>query len=132
MTPAVCCTWGPALAGPTATANAVVRTSRSGVTTVRFRVAQGFSPAIAALKGCATFGFETVIYFGDDGRAPVPAASRLPLSSTARLRTAGAVLDSDFQRYVQRVVPSAGCQVAPPSVDTSTPATTPPPASDAL
>src|SRR5215831_708440 len=36
------------------------------------------------------------------------------------------------QLYDQDVVPVAGCHVAPLSVETSTPATTPPPASDAV
>src|SRR4051812_49139992 len=51
---------------------------------------------------------------------------RLPLSSTARTCTAVAGLPCTTQLYDQLVVPLAICQVRPPSVDTSTPATTPP------
>src|SRR5262249_39843673 len=36
------------------------------------------------------------------------------------------------QEYVQELVPVAGCQGWPPSVETSTPATTPPPVSLAV
>src|SRR5437660_7126852 len=60
---------------------------------------------------------------------PADGDSRLPLSSTARdLSTADGLPWAD-QVYDQLVVPFAGCQVVPPSVETSTPATTPPPES---
>src|SRR4051794_39231224 len=53
-------------------------------------------------------------------------ASVLPLSSVARAMIVALGLPCATQTYVQAVVPDdAGCQVAPPSVDTSTPATTP-------
>src|SRR5262249_56374395 len=56
----------------------------------------------------------------------------LPLSSTTRDSTVAVGLPCTTQLYDQDVVPVAGCQVAPPSVDTSTPPTTPPPASAPL
>ncbi len=65
--------------------------------------------------------------------ARVTAAPMLALSSTARTRTPRRrrpVLDVACSD--QAVVPVAGCQVAPPSVETSTPATTPPPVSAAV
>ena len=52
--------------------------------------------------------------------------SRLPLSSTARLLMVAEPLVSGVQLYVQLPRPVAGCQVVPPSVETSTPPTTPP------
>src|SRR6476646_10584217 len=64
---------------------------------------------------------------------PADGASRLPLSSTARDRIVDVGLPcAAGQVYVQLVVPVAGCQVVPPSVDTSTPATLPPPESLAV
>src|SRR5664279_514618 len=57
---------------------------------------------------------------------PVEGVSRLPLSSTARVLIVLDGLPCAIQLYVQLVVPVAGCQVAPPLVDTSTPATVPP------
>src|ERR1700730_13182383 len=57
---------------------------------------------------------------------------RFPLSSTARDLIVVVGLPCAIHEYVQLVVPFAGCQVVPPSVDTSTPATTPPPASPAV
>ncbi len=50
----------------------------------------------------------------------------MPLSSTARVLIVLVGLPCAIQLYVQLVVPVAGCQVKPPSVDTSTPATVPP------
>src|SRR5262245_56486630 len=68
---------------------------------------------------------------------PADGASVLSLSSVARLliETVSPVLT--FHPYDHVVVDDAfaivaGCQVAPPSVETSTPATTPPPASVAV
>src|SRR3981081_275096 len=52
--------------------------------------------------------------------------SRLPLSSTARLRIVVAPETPGVHEYVQLAAPVALCQVVPPSVETSTPATTPP------
>src|SRR6266542_1290431 len=49
-----------------------------------------------------------------------------PLSSIARLCSVAVPEVDATQLYDQLVVPMAGCQVLPPSVDTSTPATTPP------
>src|SRR5919204_1459469 len=63
---------------------------------------------------------------------PAPGVSRLPLSSTARTLIVVVGLPWAIQLYDQLVVPVAGCQVVPPSVETSTPATTPPPLSDAV
>src|SRR4051794_28316508 len=63
---------------------------------------------------------------------PADGVSRLPLSSTARVRIVVAGLPCAFHVYVQLDVPLAGCHVAPPSVETSTPATTPPPVSVAV
>ena len=69
---------------------------------------------------------------------PADGVSRLPLSSTARVlivvdRVAvgdPGVAPGDGVLRLDIVV--AGCQVVPPSVETSTPATTPPPASVAV
>src|SRR4029077_7756801 len=63
---------------------------------------------------------------------PVAGASRFPLSSTARVRIVVLGFPWATQPYLQLVVPVAGCQLVPPSVETSTPATMPPPASDAV
>src|SRR5690348_4656241 len=57
---------------------------------------------------------------------PVEGVSTLPLSSTARVLMVVVGLPCATQLYDQLVVPVAGCHVVPPSVDTSTPATTPP------
>src|SRR5664279_2643210 len=57
---------------------------------------------------------------------PAEGCSRLPLSSTARVLIVLVGAPWAIQLYVQLVVPVAGCQVEPPSVDTSTPATVPP------
>src|SRR5829696_634580 len=57
---------------------------------------------------------------------PAPGVSMLPLSSVARVRI---VVDGEpwaTHEYDQAVVPVAGCQVAPPSVEISMPPTTPP------
>src|SRR5262245_63219952 len=62
---------------------------------------------------------------------PAPGVSTLPLSSVARLfrLTAPAMLAVHEKVQVPR--PAAGCQVVPPSVETSTPPTRPP-VSDAV
>src|SRR5262249_33553682 len=62
---------------------------------------------------------------------PADGVSRLPLSSTARLRRAVGPGAPGVHAYVQLVVPEALCQLAPPSAETSTPATAPP-ASEAV
>jgi hypothetical protein len=56
----------------------------------------------------------------------------LPLSSTARVRTVTGPLPATVHVYVHCERPVAGCQVVPPSVETSTPPTTPPPVSVAV
>src|SRR3954447_3316614 len=58
--------------------------------------------------------------------------SMLPLSSVARAVMIVDGFPCAVQVYVQLVVPDAGCHVAPPSRETSPPATTPPPASLAV
>src|SRR5436305_888757 len=63
---------------------------------------------------------------------PLPADSRLPLSSIARLRSVADPSPPGDQSKLQVVVPCATCQVVPPSTDTSTLATTPPPLSVAV
>src|SRR3954453_14022309 len=63
---------------------------------------------------------------------PAPGCSRLPLSSTARTRMFAFGLPCTIQLYDHCDVPVAGCHFAPPFVETSTPATTPPPASVAV
>src|SRR5215472_12375843 len=57
---------------------------------------------------------------------PADGVSMLPLSSTARLRklTLPDLVGSQVKVHDER--PLAGCQVRPPSTETSTPATTPP------
>src|SRR5208337_1035516 len=57
---------------------------------------------------------------------PAEGVSMLPLSSVARLRRVAVLLPEAVQVKVQLASPVAGCQVAPLSVDTSMPATTPP------
>src|SRR4029079_14078947 len=61
-----------------------------------------------------------------------PGASRLPLSSTARLRIVVEKLPEGGHVEVQFARPLAGCHVAPLSTDSSTPPTTPPPVSAAV
>ena len=61
-----------------------------------------------------------------------PGDSMLPLSSKARALMVTVPTPLTFQDRDQLVVPVARFQVAPPSVDTSTPATMPPPASVAV
>src|SRR5262245_24321629 len=58
---------------------------------------------------------------------PAPATSRFPLSSIARTLMLAEPGTPGVQSTFQRVVPCAAFQVAPPSTDTSTPATKPPP-----
>src|SRR6185295_2230831 len=67
-----------------------------------------------------------------DTADPAPAVSRLPLSSLARVRMAIEPGAPGVQSKVHAVVPCAAFHVVPPSTDTSTPATTPPPLSDAV
>src|SRR4051794_28710011 len=63
----------------------------------------------------------------------VPGASRLPVSSTARVFSVVDGPPCARHVYAQLVVPLVtGCQVVPPSVEISTPATMPPPVSDAV
>src|SRR5512142_1241971 len=57
------------------------------------------------------------------------AAPRLALSSVARARMVAAPAVVGDQTYRQLLRPVAGCQVVPPSVETSTPPTLPPPRS---
>src|SRR4051812_27276781 len=61
-----------------------------------------------------------------DSATPVPAASRLALSSIARLLIVAAP-GAGVQSKLHNVVPVADFHVVPPSTDTSTPATMPPP-----
>ena len=64
---------------------------------------------------------------------PAAGVSRLPLSSTARDWIRACAEPVGDPRIASSVaVPAAGCHVCPPSVDTSTPATWPPPASVAV
>src|SRR4051812_47815530 len=56
---------------------------------------------------------------------PGPAISMLPLSSIARLRIVDGPGPPGSQLYVQLEPPCAACHVAPPSVETSTAATSP-------
>src|SRR3954466_16307144 len=63
---------------------------------------------------------------------PAPADSRLPLSSPARLRIVPAPRTPGDQSKLHVEVPDAVCHVVPPSTDTSTEATTPPPLSAAV
>src|SRR5881275_1113612 len=63
---------------------------------------------------------------------PGPGVSMLPLSSVARVRIVVVGAPWAIQVYDQALVPVAGCHVSPPSVETSTPATTPPPVSAAV
>src|SRR6185312_674812 len=63
---------------------------------------------------------------------PAEGVSRLPLSSTARLFRFAVPETCGCQGKVQLSRPLAGCQVWPPSADTSTPPTTPPPTSAAV
>src|SRR4051794_24423012 len=57
---------------------------------------------------------------------PADGVCRLAESSTARTLIVEVGLPWTVQLYVQLVVPVAGCQVVPLSVETSTPATWPP------
>src|SRR5712691_629993 len=60
------------------------------------------------------------------------APSRLPLSSTARLRILAVPSTPGLQLKLQLSRPMAGCHLAPPSTDTSTALTAPPPPSLAV
>src|SRR5664280_711176 len=77
--------------------------------------------------GAVTVTFTT---FGDP--PPVPAVSRFPESSNARLLIVAGPCAPGVQEYVQLVVPVAGFQVVPRSTETSTPAMLPPPESTAV
>src|SRR5262249_792702 len=57
---------------------------------------------------------------------PADGFSRLPLSSTARLRSTADPAAPVDHPYDHVGVPDAGCPVGPPSPETPTPATTPP------
>src|SRR4051794_34086728 len=57
---------------------------------------------------------------------PLPGVPTFALSSVARALMFAVGLPWAVHEYVQIVVPVAGCHVLPPSVETSTPATTPP------
>src|SRR5690242_9846812 len=59
-------------------------------------------------------------------------APTFPLSSVARTRIVADPVVPGRHEYVQEARPVAGCQVAPSSVETSTPPTTPPPVSAAV
>src|SRR6185312_4361129 len=61
---------------------------------------------------------------------PADGFSVLQLSSVARVKIVISPADEGTQEYVHLVVPWAGCQVCPPSTETSTPATAPPPVSE--
>src|SRR4051812_4712021 len=63
---------------------------------------------------------------------PAPGVSRLPVSSYARLLIVTLPFPAAVQLYVQLDPPVAAFHVVPPSVETSTPATTPPPVSLAV
>src|SRR5437764_3357282 len=63
---------------------------------------------------------------------PLEGVSTFPPSSIARVMILAVGTRFGTQLYDQELVPVAGCQVEPPSVETSTPATTPPPLSFAV
>src|SRR6185503_10117280 len=63
---------------------------------------------------------------------PADGVSMLPLSSNERLLIETLPLPLTVQLNDQAVVPAAGVHVAPPSVETSTPVTSPPPESAAV
>jgi len=63
---------------------------------------------------------------------PEAGTSKFALSSTARLSRLMLPDVEGIHVYDQLPLPDAGCQVCPASVDTSTPATTPPPKSVAV
>ena len=63
---------------------------------------------------------------------PGDGAPMFALSSVARARSVAVPALLGVQVYVHELVPVARCQVAPLSVETSTPATTPPPVSVAV
>src|ERR1041384_7876679 len=85
----------------------------------------GLSAPTSATPG-AELGAQMVVNVGPETVtvAPDPGVSRLSLSSTARLRMVIApAVPETKPLYVQLARPCAGCQVAPPSSETSTPAT---------
>src|SRR5262245_27987093 len=63
---------------------------------------------------------------------PAEGASMLPLSSKPRLLIVTLPTPATVPLNVQEVVPVAAAQVAPPSIETSTPTRTPPPFSVAV
>ncbi len=102
---------------------------------------RNFTPSSAGLPSCPSAcsgSGVTPVLMIEQGQltltvTPAPGVSVLPLSSVARTRTFAAGWPFAIQVYDQLVVPDvAGCQVAPSSVETSMPATTPPPASVAV
>src|SRR5262249_23278358 len=99
---------------------------------------RNFSPSSTALAS-PEFGVPGVTFVPqmEQGHAtltvtPADGVSRFPLSSAARVRIVAVGLPCTTQLYDQLVVPVAGCQLVPPSVEISTPATTPPPVSAAV
>ena len=72
------------------------------------------------------------VFARDVDARPGPGVSMLPLSSTARLLIRTVPAAGCVVMYVQFAPPVAACHVAPPSTETSTPATTPPPMSVAV
>src|SRR6187200_218729 len=75
-----------------------------------------------------TFG-PAIVHGQEMGTLTLAAAPILALSSTARALIVAVGAPWAFQLYDHELVPVAGCQLAPSSVETSTPATVPPPAS---
>src|SRR5262249_21465397 len=102
-------------------------------------ISTGLSGPPSTPTGVAVLGqMVQLVVHGDpepptDTVTPAEGISRFPLSSTARLLI---VTEPDvpevFQLYVQLARPLAGCHVAPPLTETSTPPTTPPPPSVAV
>src|SRR5258705_1609566 len=99
---------------PSSTALVSAALGRTGTVDGFHRLVQGQLPAMIA----------TV--------TPLLATSGLPLSSNARLRIVVTPITPGDQSKLQIEVPSAPCHVAPPSTETSTLATTPPPLSVAV
>src|SRR6267378_3992937 len=101
-----------------------------------------FTPSSYGLESAAlgfvgsVAGFQRLVHghapTTTDTVTPAPAASRLPLSSTARLRSVADPSAPGDQSKLHVDVPVATCHVVPPSTDTSTLATRPPPLSVAV
>src|ERR1700754_3468031 len=81
------------------------------------RMANGWSAGVN--KPTAAAGVTVTV-------TPAAGDSMLRLSSTARDLMVNVPESNGHQVYVQLVVPVAGCHVVPPSVETSTTATSPP------